>query len=39
MHTIPPTPNQLGTLVAAARDGELTEPQREHLVGLPAATS
>ncbi|MGH3934209.1 MAG: helix-turn-helix domain-containing protein, partial [Pseudonocardiaceae bacterium] len=29
MHTIPSTPDQLGTLTAAARDGELTEPQRE----------
>ena len=38
MHTIPPTPDQLGTLTAATHNGELTEPQREHLVGLPAAT-
>jgi transcriptional regulator with XRE-family HTH domain len=29
MHTIPPTPDQWGTLTAAAPDGELTEPQRE----------
>ncbi len=35
MHTIPPTPDQLGTLTTAARDGELTEPQREQS-GRPA---
>ncbi len=39
MHTIPPMPDQLGTLTAAARDGELTEPQREHPVALQAVTS
>jgi hypothetical protein len=39
MHTVPPTPDQLWTLSAAVRDGELTEPQREHPVALQAATS
>ncbi len=39
MQTIPPIPDQLGTLAAAAHDCELTEPQREHLVSLRVATS